>query len=78
VTGGDKHPVGDLYFRPTILTKMSPEMTAFKEEIFGPVIAVLKFKTEEEAVALANATRDRFYETLISAKMLLDNLFILI
>lgn len=57
VTGGEKHPIGDLYFRPTILTELTPEMAAFKEEIFGPVISVLKFKTEEEALALANATR---------------------
>jgi hypothetical protein len=57
VTGGEKHPIGDLYFRPTILTELTPEMAAFKEEIFGPVISVLKFKTEDEALALANATR---------------------
>ena len=57
VTGGKKHPIGDLYFRPTILTELTPEMAAFKEEIFGPVISVLKFKTEDEALALANATR---------------------
>ncbi len=55
--GGEKHPIGDLYFRPTILTHLKPDMAAFKEEIFGPVISVIKFKTEEEALELANSTR---------------------
>ncbi len=57
VLGGEKHPIGDLYFRPTILTHLKPDMAAFKEEIFGPVISVIKFKTEEEALELANSTR---------------------
>ena len=35
---------------------MTPEMAAFKEEIFGPVAAVTTFKTDDEAVELANAT----------------------
>ena len=55
--GGEKHPIGDLYYRPTILSNLTPEMAAFKEEIFGPVISLIKFKTEDEALALANATR---------------------
>ncbi|KAG2525523.1 hypothetical protein BBO99_00002135 [Phytophthora kernoviae] len=39
---------------PTIITKVKPEMRVWKEEIFGPVLSVMTFKTEEEAVALAN------------------------
>ncbi|RLN51399.1 hypothetical protein BBJ29_000664 [Phytophthora kernoviae] len=39
---------------PTIITKVKPEMRVWKEEIFGPVLSMMTFKTEEEAVALAN------------------------
>lgn len=42
------------YFEPTIVTGVTPEMTIFKEETFGPVIGVTTFKTEAEAVALVN------------------------
>ncbi|KAG6609640.1 aldehyde dehydrogenase family protein [Phytophthora cinnamomi] len=39
---------------PTIITNVKPDMRVWKEEIFGPVLSVMTFKTEEEAVALAN------------------------
>ena len=45
-----------LFFPPTVLRDVRPEMAAFKEEIFGPVAAVTTFRTDEEAVELANAT----------------------
>lgn len=57
VLGGEKHPVGDLFYRPTILTNLKENMLAFQEEIFGPVVSVIKFKTEEEALEMANNTR---------------------
>ena len=41
----------------TILTGVTPEMDCAKEEIFGPVLCVSRFSTEEEAVEMANATR---------------------
>jgi aldehyde dehydrogenase (NAD+) len=45
----------DGYFvRPTVLTGVTPQMTAFREEIFGPVLAVCEFKSLDEALALAN------------------------
>eukprot|EP00475_Leptophrys_vorax_P012090 TRINITY_DN1852_c0_g1_i1.p1 TRINITY_DN1852_c0_g1~~TRINITY_DN1852_c0_g1_i1.p1 ORF type:complete len:521 (+),score=147.91 TRINITY_DN1852_c0_g1_i1:47-1609(+) len=47
-----KYPSG-YYVEPTVL-KVTPQMTVWKEEIFGPVMSVLTFKTEEEAIALAN------------------------
>ena len=56
-TGGE--PAADLggYFvRPTVLTDVTPQMTVACEEVFGPVLAVLPFDTEEEALALANGT----------------------
>jgi acyl-CoA reductase-like NAD-dependent aldehyde dehydrogenase len=55
--GGE--PVADLggYFvRPTVLTDLPPDARAITEEIFGPVLAVSTFATEDEAVALANGT----------------------
>ena len=60
VTGGDRvHPQGfeqGYYMRPTILSDCTDEMAVVREEIFGPVMSVLIFDDEEEAVARANAT----------------------
>jgi len=47
---------GGFFVQPTVLADMSNQMKAAREEIFGPVLAVIKFTTEEEAVALANDT----------------------
>jgi benzaldehyde dehydrogenase (NAD) len=51
VTGGT---YDGLFYRPTVLTGVTPEMPAFTEEIFGPVIPITVVDTEEEAVALTN------------------------
>lgn len=61
VTGGEKEMIDDsldtgYYVQPTIL-KGENSMRVFQEEIFGPVIAVTTFKTEEEALAIANDTQ---------------------
>ncbi len=45
-----------LFYRPTVLTSVTPEMPAFTDEIFGPVAPITVFETEEEAIALANAS----------------------
>ena len=42
------------FYRPTVLTGVTPEMPAFTDEIFGPVAPVTTFRTDEEAIALAN------------------------
>ena len=59
VTGGEKEQLegfeGGYYIQPTIL-KGQNHMRVFQEEIFGPVIAVQTFKTEEEAIEIANNT----------------------
>lgn len=47
---------GGFYFSPTILDRVAPAMEIAREEVFGPVLAVMPFDTEEEAVALANAS----------------------
>ncbi|MFT4838997.1 MAG: succinate-semialdehyde dehydrogenase/glutarate-semialdehyde dehydrogenase [Nonlabens sp.] len=45
------------YFAPTILTNVTSDMPVFKKETFGPLIAVTKFKTEEEAIKLVNNSK---------------------
>jgi aldehyde dehydrogenase (NAD+) len=49
--------LGGYFVQPTVLTGVTPEMTVACEEVFGPVLAVMPFDTEEEAIALANGTR---------------------
>ena len=48
-------PQGGNFLGPTIFTDVSPKMRIFREEIFGPVLSVTKFSTDDEALALANA-----------------------
>ncbi|KAK7102098.1 glutarate-semialdehyde dehydrogenase-like isoform X2 [Littorina saxatilis] len=57
VTGGKRHTKGSNFYHPTLLTDVTPKMRCSTEEIFGPVAAIMKFKTEEEALAIANATQ---------------------
>jgi succinate-semialdehyde dehydrogenase / glutarate-semialdehyde dehydrogenase len=54
--GGSRHTLGGRFFQPTILTDVTPSMVIAQEETFGPVAPLFRFKTEEEAIALANAT----------------------
>lgn len=56
-TGGDqiKTDVGR-FVQPTVFSNVKPNMDIAKEEIFGPVLSVIRFKTAEEAVAIANST----------------------
>jgi succinate-semialdehyde dehydrogenase/glutarate-semialdehyde dehydrogenase len=54
-TAGGKRIKG-LFFEPTVLTNATPDMRFFKEETFGPLAPLFKFKTEEEAIKLANDT----------------------
>jgi len=56
VLGGDRPNRPGFYVNPTIFVDVRPEMTIAREEIFGPVLAVLRFRDEEEAIALANDT----------------------
>ncbi|GAB2577207.1 aldehyde dehydrogenase family protein [Streptomyces capparidis] len=55
------------YAAPTLLTDVTPEMTVAREEVFGPVVAVLRFRDEEEALALADGTRYGLYDYVFSA-----------
>ncbi|KAJ6468607.1 aldehyde dehydrogenase [Mycena vitilis] len=54
--GGERHGTEGYFIQPTIFTDCTPEMKIVKEEIFGPVAAIMKFKTEEEVIEAANAS----------------------
>lgn len=56
ITGGKKSSHGSNFIEPTILSYATTKMRVFDEEIFGPVAPLFKFKTEEEAIKLANDT----------------------
>jgi succinate-semialdehyde dehydrogenase/glutarate-semialdehyde dehydrogenase len=57
LTGGRARPdVGPLFYEPTVLTGVTPEMVCYDEETFGPVVAVYQVDSEDEALARANAT----------------------
>lgn len=56
VLGGERSGNRGFYVPPTILTGVTGDMTVAREEIFGPVLSVLRFSDENEAVALANGT----------------------
>jgi succinate-semialdehyde dehydrogenase / glutarate-semialdehyde dehydrogenase len=56
VLGGKRHSLGGLFFQPTVLTGVTPEMLVSHEETFGPVAPLIRFKTEEEVIRLANNT----------------------
>jgi gamma-glutamyl-gamma-aminobutyraldehyde dehydrogenase len=58
VTGGERarESSGGFYVEPTVFDRVSNEMTIAREEIFGPVLGIIRFKTEAEAIAIANAS----------------------
>ena len=55
-TGGKRHALGGSFFEPTVVTGATPQMKFFREETFGPLAPLFKFKTEEEVIKLANDT----------------------
>src|SRR5438552_1108454 len=56
LVGGARHTLGGRFFEPTILTEVTTQMAVAREETFGPVAPLFRFKTEGEAIALANDT----------------------
>jgi succinate-semialdehyde dehydrogenase / glutarate-semialdehyde dehydrogenase len=56
VCGGRRHALGGNFFEPTLVVDVRPEMQMTREETFGPVAPLLRFRSEEEAVAMANDT----------------------
>ncbi|KAF4389020.1 hypothetical protein F8388_026749 [Cannabis sativa] len=56
ILGGKRHNLGMTFYEPTIIGDTNNEMRISREEIFGPVASLLRFKTEEEAIHVANDT----------------------
>jgi succinate-semialdehyde dehydrogenase/glutarate-semialdehyde dehydrogenase len=56
VAGGRRHQLGGTFFEPTILADVTPAMAVAREETFGPVAPLFRFKTEEDAIKMANDT----------------------
>jgi succinate-semialdehyde dehydrogenase/glutarate-semialdehyde dehydrogenase len=56
VCGGKRHALGGTFFEPTILADVTAAMRIAREETFGPVAPLFRFKTEDEAIRLANDT----------------------
>ncbi len=54
--GGKRHELGHSFFQPTVIADITADMLVAKEETFGPLAPLFRFKTDEEAVALANAS----------------------
>ncbi len=54
--GGQRSSLGSCFVEPTLLTQVTDDMRVFREEIFGPVAPLFRFKDEDEAIAMANDT----------------------
>ena len=54
IVGGSR--IGERFYQPTVIANATPDMLCSREETFGPVAPVFRFKTEQEAIELANAT----------------------
>ncbi|HTM60413.1 MAG TPA: NADP-dependent succinate-semialdehyde dehydrogenase [Burkholderiales bacterium] len=54
VLGGKRHERGGLFFQPTVIADVTPAMIVSREETFGPVAPLIRFKTEDEVIGLAN------------------------
>jgi len=56
LTGGKRHARGGTFFEPTVLVDVTAEMRCAREETFGPVAPLFRFRTEADVIAMANAT----------------------
>ncbi|MDR3158125.1 MAG: NAD-dependent succinate-semialdehyde dehydrogenase [Zoogloeaceae bacterium] len=56
LVGGKPHALGGTFFEPTVIAQASADMLCAREETFGPIAPLFRFTTDEEAIALANAT----------------------
>ena len=60
VVGGEEPPEGldkGFYVQPTVFSEVTPEMTIAQEEIFGPVLVIMPYDDEEDAIRIANDTQ---------------------
>jgi succinate-semialdehyde dehydrogenase/glutarate-semialdehyde dehydrogenase len=56
VVGGKRHALGGSFFQPTVIAGATPEMAVAREETFGPVAPLFRFRAEQDAVRMANDT----------------------
>ena len=56
LAGGKPHALGGSFFEPTVLGDVTPEMLVARDETFGPLAPIFRFKTEAEAIRMANDT----------------------
>jgi succinate-semialdehyde dehydrogenase/glutarate-semialdehyde dehydrogenase len=56
LTGGKRHSMGGTFFEPTVLAGVTPQMAVAREETFGPVAPLFRFRTEQDALRMANDT----------------------
>ncbi|GEK46313.1 NAD-dependent succinate-semialdehyde dehydrogenase [Halomonas pacifica] len=56
ICGGEPHELGGTFFQPTVVADVTTEMKVATEETFGPLAPVFRFDSDEEAIAMANAT----------------------
>ncbi|HTN50994.1 MAG TPA: NADP-dependent succinate-semialdehyde dehydrogenase [Anaeromyxobacter sp.] len=57
IAGGKRHALGGTFFQPTVIVDATPAMEVAREETFGPLAPLFRFRTEEEAIRLANDTQ---------------------
>jgi succinate-semialdehyde dehydrogenase/glutarate-semialdehyde dehydrogenase len=69
LAGGAGHKAGKLFYQPSVIGDVTPDMEIVREEIFGPVAALVRFETEDEAVKLANDTPFGLASYLFSQNM---------
>jgi succinate-semialdehyde dehydrogenase/glutarate-semialdehyde dehydrogenase len=55
--GGHRHALGRTFFEPTVISGATPQMDIYREEIFGPVASLFRFKDDAEAIRMANDTQ---------------------
>ena len=70
IIGGHQHGDKGLFIEPTIFVDPDKENAVYREEVFGPVLNIRTFRTEEEAVALANDTNTGLSGILPSRKLI--------
>ncbi|KAJ1703347.1 hypothetical protein LUZ63_003126 [Rhynchospora breviuscula] len=56
ILGGRRHSLGMTFYEPTVVSNVNRDMLLFKDEVFGPVAPLVPFKTEEDAISMANDT----------------------
>ncbi len=57
LVGGQRHELGGTFFQPTVICDVTPDMAVAREETFGPVAPLFRFKDEADVIAQANATQ---------------------